>query len=67
MEGLMMNRPLLIPSMIQHADRCHRDVEIVSVTTEGPTHRYTWGDCYARVQQLANVLEALGVEQGDRV
>lgn len=67
MEGLMMNRPLLIPSMIQHADRCHRDVEIVSVTTEGPTHRYTWGDCYGRVQQLANVLEALGVEQGDRV
>ncbi|MEE2980960.1 MAG: long-chain-fatty-acid--CoA ligase [Pseudomonadota bacterium] len=63
----MMNRPLLIPSMIQHADRCHRDVEIVSVTTEGPTHRYTWGDCYGRVQQLANVLEALGVEQGDRV
>ncbi len=67
MEGLMMNRPLLIPSMIQHAERCHRDVEIVSLTTEGPTHRYTWGDCYARVQQLANVLEALGVNQGDRV
>ena len=44
MDGLMMDRPLLIPSMIQHADRCHRDVEIVSLTTEGPTHRYTWAD-----------------------
>ena len=67
MEGLMMDRPLLIPSMIQHADRCHWNVEIVSVTTEGPIHRYTWGDCYDRVQQLANVLHGLGVEQGDRV
>ena len=30
-------------------------------------HRYGWGDCYARVQRLANALHTLGVEQGDRI
>ncbi len=67
MHGLMMDMPLLIPSMIGHAARCHAEVEIASLTVEGPMHRYTWGDCHARVKQLANALEALGVEQGDRV
>ena len=67
MHGLMMDMPLLIPSLISHAARCHAEVEIVSLTVEGPMHRYGWGDCYARTRQLANVLEALGVNQGDRV
>ena len=67
MHGLMMDMPLLIPSLIQHAARCHGDVEIVSQTVEGPIHRYTYADCLARVQRLANALEALGVARGDRV
>ena len=67
MKGLMMEMPLLIPSLIQHAARCHGDVEIASLTLEGPMHRYSWGDCYGRVQRLAGALETLGVVQGDRI
>ncbi len=67
MEGLMMERPLLISSLITHAAACHGRSEIVSRTVEGPLHRYTYRDCYARVQRLANALEALGVRRGDRV
>ena len=46
MLGLMMNRPLLISSLIRHADRCHGDTEIVSRTIEGPIHRYTYRDAH---------------------
>ncbi len=67
MKGLMMDMPLLIPSLIGHAARCHADVEICSLTVEGPPHRYSWGDCYKRTQRLANALETLGVEDGDRI
>ena len=63
----MMDRPLLIPSLIGHAARCHAEVEICSATVEGPRHRYGWGDCYARVQRLACALQTLGVEPGDRI
>ena len=35
MLGLMMNWPLLISSLIRHAERCHGDTEIVSRTVEG--------------------------------
>ncbi len=67
MKGLMMDMPLLIPSLISHAARCHAEVEIVSLTGDGPMHRYGWGDCYARVRRLANALEGLGVERGERI
>ena len=67
MKGLMMDTPLLIPSLIQHAARCHAEVEICSLTIEGAMHRYGWGDCYGRVQRLANALRSLGVEPGDRI
>ena len=30
-------------------------------------HRYTYPDAYARVGQLANALQDMGIEQGDRV
>ena len=67
MKGLMMDTPLLIPSLIGHAARCHAEVEICSLTVEGPIHRYGWGECYGRVQRLANALGSLGVEPGDRI
>ena len=36
MRGQMMDMPLLVSSLIEHADRNHGDVEIVSRTVEGP-------------------------------
>jgi fatty-acyl-CoA synthase len=67
MLGLMMNRPLLISSLIRHADRCHGDGEIVSRTIEGPIHRYTYRDAHARSRRLAHALRRLGVAPGERV
>ena len=67
MLGLMMNRPLLISSLLRHADRCHGDTEIVSRTIEGPIHRYTYRDAHVRSRQLARALTRLGVAPGERV
>jgi len=67
MRGLIMDVPLLISSLIEHAARNHGDTEIVSRTVEGPIHRYTYADAHRRVKQLANALTALGVKSGDRV
>ncbi|MFZ5509581.1 MAG: 3-(methylthio)propionyl-CoA ligase [Pseudomonadota bacterium] len=67
MKGLMMNMPLMISSLIRHADRCHGDTEIVSRLTEGGIHRYTYAQAHKRARQLANALLALGVRQGDRI
>src|SRR5664279_3870668 len=67
MLGLMQDRPLLISSLIEHANTFHRNVEIVSRTVEGPIHRCTYGDIHGRAKQMANALIALGVSPGDRV
>ena len=67
MRGLIMDRPLLISSLLEHADRVSGDREIVSRSVEGPIHRYTYHDAHTRSRQLANALSALGVELGDRI
>jgi len=67
MQGLMMDMPLMISSLLRHADRYHGDTEIVSRTVEGPIHRYTYRDAHRRARQLALALQRLGVEPGDRV
>jgi fatty-acyl-CoA synthase len=63
----MMDMPLLISSLIVHAERCHGDTEIISRTVEGPVHRYTYADAHKRARQLAQALARLGVKQGDRI
>jgi acyl-CoA synthetase (AMP-forming)/AMP-acid ligase II len=65
--GQMMDQPLLISSIIEHADRHFGANEIVSRRVEGDTHRYTYHDCHTRSRQLANALTTLGVTIGDRV
>ena len=65
--GRMMSQPLLISSLIRHADRYYADTEVVSRRVEGDIHRYTYHDCHRRARQLANALEKLGVKMGDRV
>ncbi|MDX1570719.1 MAG: 3-(methylthio)propionyl-CoA ligase [Xanthomonadales bacterium] len=67
MQGLMMDRPLLISSLIRYAAEFHRDTEIVSRSVEGPIHRYTYADAERSSRYLAQGLEALGVGIGDRV
>lgn len=67
LHGLMMQAPLAIASLIQHADRFHPDVEIVSRRVEGDIHRCTYRQAHRRARQLANALAALGVGRSDRV
>lgn len=67
MKGLMMDTPLLISSIAEHAANFHGDREIVSVTSDNPRHRCTIGDAVARSRQLANALARLGLNRGDRV
>jgi acyl-CoA synthetase (AMP-forming)/AMP-acid ligase II len=67
MHGLMMDRPLLIQSLIRYAARYHAETEIVSRSTEGPLHRYTYADAEPRAKQLAKALMRLGIGLGDRV
>ena len=65
--GQMMSQPLLISSIIKHADRYFGKNEIVSRRVEGDIHRYTYSDCHSRSKKLANALRGLGVQMGDRV
>lgn len=67
MQGLMMNRPLTITSLIQHAAQYHGGAEIVSRTVEGPIHRYGYLDAYQRILKLANALTRLGINADERV
>ena len=67
MHGLMQNMPLMITSLIRHADRNHGDTEIVSRETTGGIHRYTYRDAHRRSRQLARALLSLGVKPADRV
>jgi len=67
MHGLMMDMPLLVSSLIRHADRNHGDTEIVSRTVEGDVHRYSYRDAHARARRLAKALASLGVRPGERV
>ncbi|MCU0938970.1 MAG: 3-(methylthio)propionyl-CoA ligase [Burkholderiaceae bacterium] len=67
MHGLMMQTPLLISSLIQHADRHHPDAQIVSRRVEGDIHRTTYRELHRRSRRLANALAALGVKPGERV
>ena len=67
MQGLMMNVPLTITSIVKHAERVHGSKEIVSVTRDNPRHRYTYKDSFARSRQLANALAGWNLQLGDRI
>ena len=67
MHGQMMQVPLLISSLLVHAERHHGEQEVVSRRVEGDIHRVTYRELAARSRQLANALARLGVQPGDRV
>ncbi len=65
--GQMMERPLLVSSILTHAALVHGKQEIVSCDAAGAIHRYTYRDAGKRVARLAHALVGLGVQPGDRV
>jgi len=66
LRGQMMDMPLLVSSLLAHAERYHGDTEIVSRTVEGPIHRYTYADAAGRSRRCAQALLKLGLSPGDR-
>jgi fatty-acyl-CoA synthase len=67
MQGLMMDMPLLISGLIEHAADFHGETEIVARTIEGRLHRYTYREAHSRTKRLAKALGRLGVAFGDRI
>ncbi|MEM7023245.1 MAG: long-chain-fatty-acid--CoA ligase [Pseudomonadota bacterium] len=68
MQGLMMDRPLLISSILEHAAAQHGQVEIVSQTADLGVYRTTYDDLRSRTCQLAHALQdAFGIGIGDRI
>ncbi|HEX2541952.1 MAG TPA: 3-(methylthio)propionyl-CoA ligase [Caldimonas sp.] len=67
MNGLMMQQPLLISSLLVHAERHHGEQEVVSRRVEGDIHRTTYRELAARARRMANALARLGVKSGERV
>jgi fatty-acyl-CoA synthase len=67
MQGLMMQQPLLVASLLMHAERHHGGQEIVSRRVEGDIHRYSYRDLAQRARRMANALADLGVRPGERV
>ena len=62
-----MDRPLLINHLIQHAARYHADTPIVSRETDGSTTITDWSRLHSNSKRLANALDALGLQQSDRL
>jgi fatty-acyl-CoA synthase len=67
MNGLMMQQPLLISSLLTHAERHHGEQEVVSRRVKGDLHRSTYRELAARSRRMANALAARGIAFGDRV
>ena len=65
--GNMMNRPLLVSSILAHAVNNNPQQEIVSALGDGAFHRYTYADFAKRTRRLAAGLLAHGVQAGDKV
>jgi 3-(methylthio)propionyl---CoA ligase len=67
MFGSMMQQPLLISSLLTHAERHHGEQEVVSRRVEGDLHRTTYRELAARARRMANALAERGIRVGDRV
>jgi len=67
MLGQMMQQPLLISSLLVHAERHHPEQQVVSRRVEGDIHRTTYKELAGRARRVANALAGLGVQMGNRV
>jgi fatty-acyl-CoA synthase len=63
----MMDRPLLISDVIEHAAGQFGDTEIVSREADGSIVRYSYAPCRRRVLQLANALAEIGMTAGTAI
>src|SRR6266567_3086072 len=67
MKGTMMQFPLTLRPLLERAEKLFPNVEIVSSRPDNSIHRYTYGETSRRARSLAAVLQAAGLERGDRI
>ena len=67
MRGTIMDYPLTLPTILEHAGRLHGAQEIVSRRPDRSIHRCTFADFYRRSRLLAEALLKAGLQPGDRV
>ena len=67
MLGQMMTQPLLISSLIDHAERYHGGTEIYSVETDGSVTETNWADIAGNARRLASALTGMGLQPQDRI
>jgi len=62
MLGQMMTKPLLISSLVDHAETYHGDTKIVSVNTAGGIEHTDWRTVARTARKLGSALTKLGLE-----
>ena len=67
MDGLMMEYPLTLDRIVEHAGRMFPHKTVRTKRPDGSMHEYTYADLLGRSRRLAAGLAALGVKPGDRV
>ncbi len=67
MRGLMMDQPLLISGIIDHAARYHGDTEVVSVGIDGHRDRTDYAGVRKRSLKLGSALLKRGMKKSDRI
>ncbi len=65
MIGTMMDNPLSITLIIEHANRIHGEKCVYSLSPDGKIHNYTYSDLYSRTMKLADAITQLGIQQGE--
>ncbi len=63
---MTMDYDLTITKFLERARDLFDHKEIVTALPDGSTHRYTYGDAYERISQLAHALDDYGMAPGDR-
>ncbi|MBL8535909.1 MAG: long-chain-fatty-acid--CoA ligase [Hyphomonadaceae bacterium] len=67
MLGLMQNWPLTVDKILDHANACFPQREVVTRSVDGPITRSTYGAIWRRAKQVTNALRAADIAPGDRV
>ncbi|WP_431030480.1 long-chain fatty acid--CoA ligase [Lysinibacillus sp. LZ02] len=63
----MMNKPLLLTSFFNRAERYFGHKKIISRTAENTIHEFTYKEYAQRTRKLATALEKLGMTRGTKV
>ena len=67
LQGLNMDRQLLISSLIDYAGRNHSSTEIVATDSSGVIHRTNWAEIRSRSMRLSAALLQQGIGPSERV